>query len=61
MDSQRNGRPGWRAWLASPPGRYALAWEQTQFDLAVPDLFGSHALQCGLPELDALRDNRMPH
>ena len=25
------------------------------------DLFGFHALQLGLPELDALRANRMPH
>lgn len=54
-------RASWRAWLASPPGRYALAWQQQQFDAAVVDLFGYHALQCGLPELDALRENRMPH
>ncbi len=51
----------WRAWLASPPGRYALAWQQAQLDAEVADVFGFHALQCGLPELDALRDNRMPH
>ena len=30
-------------------------------DEAVVDLFGYHALQLGLPELDALRSNRMPH
>ncbi len=54
-------RAEWRAWLASPPGRYALAWEQQQFDTAVADVFGFHALQCGLPEIDALRANRMPH
>ena len=54
-------REAWRSWLASPPGRYALAWQQEQFDAAVADVFGFHALQCGLPELDALRDNRMPH
>ncbi len=52
---------GWRHWLASPPGRYALAWEQEQFDAAVADLFGYHALQCGLPGIDALRENRMRH
>jgi len=51
----------WRNWLASSAGRYVLDWEQAQFDSAVVDLFGYHALQCGLPELDALRENRMPH
>lgn len=30
-------------------------------DTAVVDLFGFHALQLGLPELQALRANRMPH
>jgi len=30
-------------------------------DEAVADVFGFHALQLGLPELDALRANRMPH
>jgi SAM-dependent methyltransferase len=48
-------------WLATPPGRYLLAWEQEQLDRAVADLFGFHALQLGLPGLDALRTNRMPH
>ena len=48
-------------WLATPAGRYLLQWEQQQLDVAVVDLFGFHALQLGLPELDALRTNRMPH
>lgn len=50
-----------RRWLATPAGQYLLAWEQQCMDQAVPDLFGFHALQLGLPELDALRTNRMPH
>lgn len=49
------------SWLATPAGRYLLEWEQRHLDLAVADLFGFHALQIGLPELDALRANRMPH
>lgn len=49
------------AWLQTAPGRYLLAWEQDRFDHAVADAFGFHALQLGLPELDALRANRMPH
>lgn len=48
-------------WLQTPPGRYLLAWEQAQLDGSVADVFGFHALQLGMPELDGLRDNRMPH
>lgn len=48
-------------WLQSPPGRYLLAWEQAQIDHAVADVFGFHALQLGLAELESLRANRMPH
>jgi SAM-dependent methyltransferase len=48
-------------WLQSPPGRYMLAWEQDQMDRMVSDMFGFHAVQLGLPQLDALRANRMPH
>ncbi len=50
----------WAAWITSPPGRYVLAWEQAQLDRLVSDMFGFHALQLGLPQLDALRENRMP-
>jgi SAM-dependent methyltransferase len=49
------------AWLLTPPGRYLLEWEQARLDLEVVDAFGFHALQLGLPELDGLRANRMPH
>ena len=48
-------------WLKTPPGEYLLAWEREQFDQAVGDIFGYHALQLGLPELPALQTNRMPH
>jgi len=48
-------------WLQTPAGEYLLAWEQRHLDQAVVDLFGFHALQLGLPELAALRANRMPH
>jgi len=47
--------------LQTPAGHYLLDWEQAQLDQAVADIFGFHALQLGLPELDALRANRMPH
>lgn len=46
--------------LATPAGRYVLEWEQAQFDDRVVDVFGYTAVQLGLPQLDALRANRMP-
>ena len=52
---------GFTDWFKTPPGEYLLAWERERFDQAVADMFGYHALQLGLPELDALRANRMPH
>lgn len=52
---------GLTQWFQTPPGQYLLGWEQAQFDLAVADLFGYNALQLGLPELQTLQSNRMPH
>jgi SAM-dependent methyltransferase len=52
---------GLHHWFDSPPGRYLLAWEQARFDEAVADVFGYHSLQIGMPLLDGLRANRMPH
>lgn len=37
-----------------------LTWEQGECDRLLADVFGYHALQLGLPQLDALRSNRMP-
>ena len=48
-------------WFKTPPGRYLLAWEQAQFDQAVTDLFGYHALQLGMSEVEGLRANRISH
>ncbi len=48
-------------WLKTPAGAYVLQWEQAHLDTVVADRFGFHALQLGLPELEALRANRMPH
>jgi len=38
-----------------------LAWEQAQADALLADVFGYHAVQLGWPQLQALRQNRMPH
>ncbi|PIF26763.1 methyltransferase family protein [Acidovorax sp. 62] len=48
-------------WFDSAPGRYLLAWEQACMDEAVADIFGYHAVQLGMPRIDGLRTNRMPH
>ena len=61
MSDTQPGIEALTAWLETPPGQYLLAWEQAQLDRVVSDVFGFHALQVGLPELDALRANRMPH
>ena len=37
-----------------------LDWELAQFDSAVDDVFGFRAVQLGLPEVDFLRQNRIP-
>ena len=52
---------GLQDFFQTPHGRYLLGWEQAQFDQVVADIFGFHALQLGVPELAALRTNRMPH
>lgn len=48
-------------WFQTPAGRYLLEWESRHVNAAVMDVFGYHALQLGLPQLDALGANRMPH
>ena len=52
---------GFTDWFKTPSGEYLLAWERERFEQTVADIFGYHALQLGLPELDALGSNRMPH
>ena len=48
-------------WLKTPQGAYLLDWERVQFEQTVGDIFGFHALQLGLPEIDTLSANRMLH
>ncbi|MFM2074708.1 MAG: hypothetical protein RJB34_1013 [Pseudomonadota bacterium] len=52
---------GLSQWWKTPAGQYLLAWEQTQLDAWVADVFGYNALQLGWPALEALQANRMPH
>lgn len=48
-------------WLQTPAGCYVKTWEEAQLDLLTADIFGFNALQIGLPQINALQANRMPH
>ena len=49
------------AWYETAKGAYVLAWERTQFDSAVEDIFGFKAAQIGLPSIDFLRASRISY
>lgn len=49
------------AWLTTPAGQYVLNWEQAWMDKTVPDIFGYHAVQIGMPLLSGLRECRIPY
>ena len=55
------GRSSLSWWFSTPQGTYVLDWELAQFDSAVDDVFGFRAVQVGLPEIDFLRQNRIPY
>ncbi len=42
-------------------GHYVREWEQARLDALTSDIFGFNAIQIGLPQIDALRANRMPN
>jgi SAM-dependent methyltransferase len=48
-------------WLVSDLGQYLLHTEQALFDTAVSDVFGYHAVQLGMPQLQTLKNSRIPH
>jgi SAM-dependent methyltransferase len=51
----------WLSWLQTPSGHYLSDWLQKRLDLMLADEFGYFAVQCGMPSLDGLRNNRMSH
>lgn len=53
--------PSLQDWFETPLGQYVLAREQAWLDKTVPNLFGYHALQIGLPGIDLLRESRIIH
>ena len=50
-----------QAWFQTPLGLYLLEKEREYLDDAIPDIFGFHAVQVGLPEIDLLRASRIAH
>ena len=48
-------------WLETTAGTYVRDWEQQRLDELTADIFGFNATQIGLPQVQALRANRMPH
>jgi len=48
-------------WFESPLGQYLLEKEHGYLDDVTPDIFGFHALQLGLPQIDFLRESRIAH
>ena len=47
-------------WLDTPLGQHLTFREQRYFDQAVSDVFGFNAVQVGMPQLDYLRNSRIP-
>ncbi len=47
-------------WLESPPGLLVRRFEAAALAEHVSDVFGYHAMQLGLPQIDGLQANRMP-
>jgi SAM-dependent methyltransferase len=50
-----------QGWFETPLGRYLLDKEREYLDDVTPDIFGYHALQLGLPEIELLRASRIAH
>ncbi|MGZ3159877.1 MAG: SAM-dependent methyltransferase, partial [Burkholderiaceae bacterium] len=48
-------------WLQTPVGSYVRDWEQACLDKLTVDIFGFKAMQIGMPQINALQANRMPH
>lgn len=48
-------------WLQTSAGSYVRAWQQARLDALTSDIFGFNAMQIGMPQIDALRANRMPN
>jgi SAM-dependent methyltransferase len=48
-------------WFQTPLGQYLLEKERAYLDDVTPDIFGFHAIQLGMTDVDLLRENRISH
>lgn len=48
-------------WFDTPLGQHLLVRERAYYDSVVADIFGFNAVQIGLPQVDLLRNCRIPH
>ncbi len=48
-------------WFDTPLGQYLLERERAWLDNVVPDIFGYHAIQLGLPQFELLCESRIAH
>lgn len=53
--------PSLQDWFSRPLGEYIAARERAWLDTVVPDIFGYHAIQLGLPASDLLHESRIAH
>ncbi len=49
------------AWVETTLGQCLLRYEQPVYDKAVGDVFGFYAVQVGLPQIDCLKNSRIPN
>ena len=48
-------------WLETTLGQHLLGIEQQKYNEAVSDIFGFNAVQIGFPQVDFLKNSRIPH
>jgi len=48
-------------WIQTSLGQKLVQQEQLIYDHAVVDVFGFHAVQVGLPQINCLKDSRIPN
>ncbi len=48
-------------WLETTLGQYLLGYEQQKYDAATGDMFGFYALQVGSPQIQLLKNSRIPN
>ena len=61
IDSKSDPRTDQVDWLETKLGMHLLQVEQSLYDSQVGDIFGFNAVQIGLPQVNLLKNSRIPH